>query len=75
LPPPDGCLFVLVARYLAAMQARSWGSRRRLMWRDVFGWNLGLSKWGNTAAAEVRLKCDLPLLPAAVVEAEGWIYF
>jgi hypothetical protein len=45
------------------------------MWRDVFGWNLGLGRWGNTAAAEIRRKCDLPLLSAAMAEAKGWIYF
>jgi hypothetical protein len=45
---------VLVVRELAAMRARNWGSRRRLMWRDIFEWNLGLNKWGNTAAAVVR---------------------
>jgi hypothetical protein len=45
------------------------------MWRDVFGWDLGMDKWGNTAATIVRRKYNLPLLSAAVVETKGWIYF
>jgi hypothetical protein len=46
--------FVLVVMDLAAMRARNWGNRWRLMWRDVFGWILGLDKWGNIVAAVIR---------------------
>lgn len=60
---------------LAAMRARSLGSRRRPVSRGVFGWSLSLGKLGNMVVAGVGRRCGLLLLLGVVTEASYWICF